>query len=44
MTLGDMRHVSCLKRNLISLSIVDLKEYKYRGEGGVLKVSKGPVS
>ena len=40
-TLGDVRHVLDLNRNLILLSILDSKWYKYTGESGVLKVSKG---
>ena len=39
-TLGDVRHIPNLKRNLISLSTLDSKWYKYTGEDGVLKVSK----
>ena len=39
-TLGDVRHVLDLKRNLISLSTLNAKGYKYTGEGGVLKISK----
>ena len=39
-TLGDVRHVPDLKRNLISLSTLDTKGYKYTSEGGVLKTSK----
>ena len=35
-TLGDVRHVLGLKRNLISLSTLDAKGYKYTGEGRVL--------
>ena len=42
-TLGDVRHVPHLKRNLISLSTLDVKGYKYTGEGGVLKISKGTL-
>ena len=42
-TLGDVRHVLDLKRNLISLSTLDAKEYKYTGEGEVLKISKGAL-
>ena len=38
-TLG-VRHILDLKKNLISLSIVDSKRYKYIGDGGVLKASK----
>ena len=39
-TLGDVKHVLDLKRNLISLNTFDAKGYKYIGEGGVLKISK----
>ena len=42
-TLGDVRRVLGLKRNLISLSTLDTKGYKYTGEGGVLKISKGAL-
>ena len=42
-TLGDVRHVPDLKRNLISLSTLDSKGYKYTGEGGVLKISRGSL-
>lgn len=38
--LDEMRHVQDMKRNLISLRILDSKEYKYTNESGVLKVSK----
>ena len=38
--LGDLRHVPNLKRNLISLSTLDVKGYKYTRKGGVVKVSK----
>lgn len=42
-TLTDVRHIPDLKRNLISLSTLDGKGYKYSGEGGVLNVSKGSL-
>ena len=42
-TIGDVRHVPDLKRNLISLSTLNSKRYKYTGEGGVLKISKGAL-
>ena len=42
-TLGDVKHAPDLKRNLISLSTLDSKEYKYTGDGGALKVSKGAL-
>ncbi|KAH1081761.1 hypothetical protein J1N35_021522 [Gossypium stocksii] len=38
-----MRHVSELKRNLISLSTFDSKGYKYTTESGVLNISKGSL-
>ncbi|KAG8494480.1 hypothetical protein CXB51_011893 [Gossypium anomalum] len=39
-TLSDVRHVPELKRNLISLSTLDSKGYRYTAESGVLKISK----
>ena len=42
-TVGDVKHVPDLKSNLISLSTLDAKDYKYTGEGGVLKISKGAL-
>ncbi|KAG8481939.1 hypothetical protein CXB51_026741 [Gossypium anomalum] len=39
-TLSDVRHVPELKRNLISLSNLDSKGYRYTTESGVLKISK----
>ena len=41
--LGDVIHIPDLERNLISLSTLDAKGYKYTGEGGVLKISKGAL-
>ncbi|KAG8472495.1 hypothetical protein CXB51_034177 [Gossypium anomalum] len=41
--LSDMRHVPKLKRNLISLSTLDSKGYRYTAESGVLKISKGSL-
>jgi hypothetical protein len=38
-----VRHVPTMSRNLISLSTLDLKGYKYSASGGVLKVSKGSL-
>ena len=40
-TFGNVRHVPHLKRNKISLSILDSKLYKYTCEGGALKIRKG---
>ena len=43
-TLKDVRHILGMTRNLISLSTLDAKGYKYSGSGGVLKVSKGSLT
>ncbi|KAF3668075.1 hypothetical protein FXO37_09705 [Capsicum annuum] len=42
-TLTDVRYVSGLKRNLISLGTLESLGCKYIGEGGVLKVSSGAL-
>ncbi|KAG8490652.1 hypothetical protein CXB51_013912 [Gossypium anomalum] len=42
-TLSDVRHVPELKRNLISLSTLDSKGYRYTAESTVLKISKGSL-
>ena len=42
-TLSDFRHVPDLKSNLISLSTLDAKGYKYIGKGGVLKIRKRSI-
>ncbi|GJU74030.1 retrovirus-related pol polyprotein from transposon TNT 1-94 [Tanacetum coccineum] len=42
-TLTDVRHVPDLKKNLISLGVLDSKGFKYRSENGVLRVSKGAL-
>lgn len=39
-TLTSRRHVLDLKRNLISLSAIDSKEYNYTNEGRVLKINR----
>ncbi|CAD6228752.1 unnamed protein product [Miscanthus lutarioriparius] len=38
-TLKDMRHISGMVRNLISLSTLDAEGYKHSGSGGVCKVA-----
>ena len=40
-TLMEVRYVLKLKRNLISLGVLDFGAYKFIGQGGALKVSKG---
>ncbi|KAG8478549.1 hypothetical protein CXB51_028301 [Gossypium anomalum] len=42
-TLSDVRYVPELKRNLISLSTLDSKGYRYTAKSGVLKISKGSL-
>ncbi|KAG8501656.1 hypothetical protein CXB51_004770 [Gossypium anomalum] len=42
-TLSDVRHVPELKRNLILLSTLDSKGYRYTAESWVLKISKGSL-
>ncbi|GJW75669.1 hypothetical protein Tco_0135039 [Tanacetum coccineum] len=42
-TLTDVRHVPDLKKNLISLGVLDSKGFKYTSENGVLRVSKGDL-
>ena len=42
-SLSNFRHVPDLKRNLISLSTLNAKGYKYIGKGGVLKISKRAI-
>ncbi|KAG8483146.1 hypothetical protein CXB51_022101 [Gossypium anomalum] len=42
-TLSDVRHVLELKINLISLSTLDSKEYRYTVESRVLEISKGSL-
>jgi 5'-3' exoribonuclease 2 len=40
-TLTEVRHVPSMSRNLISLSTLDTKGYKYYAGDGVMKVTKG---
>ena len=42
-TLGDIRYIPDLNRNLLSLNTLDSKGYEYTSEGGVLKISKGAL-
>ncbi|GJT43737.1 retrovirus-related pol polyprotein from transposon TNT 1-94 [Tanacetum coccineum] len=42
-TLIDVRLVPDLKKNLISLGVLDSKDFKYTSENGVLRVSKGAL-
>ncbi|CAL1408658.1 unnamed protein product [Linum trigynum] len=40
-TLNNVRHIPEMTKNLISLSLLDNKEFSFKGEGGVLFVYKG---
>ena len=42
-TLSDVKHVLDLRKNLISLGILDSNGYGYKSKGGVLKVIKGAL-
>lgn len=42
-TLTDVRHVPDLRKNLISLGVLDSKGFKYNGGHGVIKVMKGAL-
>lgn len=42
-TLTEVRHVPSMSRNLISLSTLDTKGYKYTAGDGVMKVTKGSL-
>ena len=42
-TLREVKHFLYLKRNLIFVSTLNSKGYKYTSEGGVLKISTGAL-
>ena len=42
-TLCDVRHVSDLRKNLISLGTLDCNGFSYKSTNGVMKVSKGAM-
>ena len=42
-TLGEVRHVPKVKKNLISLETLDSNGYCYNYENGLMKVSKGTM-
>ena len=42
-TLGEVRHVLEVKKNLISLGTLDSNGYCYKSENGLRKVSKGAM-
>ena len=42
-TLTDVQHIPDLKKNLISLGVLNSQGCKYSAQGGVLTVSKGAL-
>ena len=42
-TLGSVRHVSALKKNLISLGTLDTNGCSFMAKDGVIKVCKGSM-
>jgi hypothetical protein len=42
-TLCDVKHVSDVEKNLISLSNLDFNGFSYKSEGGIMKVVKGAM-
>ena len=42
-TLEEVRHIPDMRKNLISLGILDSKGYSYKSEKGIMKVSKGAM-
>jgi len=42
-TLTDVRHVPDLRKNLISMGVLDFVSYKFSVQGGVMKVSMGAL-
>jgi transposase InsO family protein len=42
-TLEEVRHIPDMRKNLISLGILDSKGYSYKSENGIMKVSKGAM-
>ena len=40
-TLTDVRHVPELRKNLISMGVLDNTGYKFAVQSGVMKISKG---
>ncbi|MCY6525143.1 GAG-pre-integrase domain-containing protein, partial [Actinobacillus pleuropneumoniae] len=42
-TLTSVKHVPDLKKNLISLGVLDSNGYKFTGQEGILKVFKGAL-
>ena len=43
-TLGDVRHVPDLSKNLISLGTLDCNRFNYKSTSGVMKVSKDAMT
>ena len=41
--LSNVRHVPDLKKNLISLGVLDDLGYSYSSRGGIIKITKGAL-
>lgn len=40
-TFNEIRHIPLMTKNLISLSLLDIKGFNFQGEGRVMSVYKG---
>ena len=40
-TLEEVRYIPDMRKNLISLETLDSKNYSYKSENGIVKISKG---
>src|SRR5205809_5561288 len=43
-TLSNMRHVPDMRKNLLLLGALEAQGFRFSGEGGALKVSKGSMT
>src|SRR3954471_18679510 len=43
-TLSNVRHVPDMRKNLLSLGALEAQGFRFSGEGGVIKVSKGSMT
>ncbi len=42
-TLEEVRYIQDMRKNLISLETLDSKDYSYKSENGIMKVSNGAM-
>src|SRR3954464_15392387 len=43
-TLSNVRHVPSMRKNLLSLEALEAQGFRFSGEGGVIKVSRGSMT